>query len=115
MLLSEFTQFTGFYPTQEQWDEINALYMNCDDDKRTFCRRWRREYMLEKSRENALYIDEMQGDKAELAQHASEMRRAMLQIGIILNIAENDRNQEVIREFYTAYNSFMHKVNEITK
>lgn len=115
MLLSEFTQLTGFYPTQEQWDEINALYMNCDDDKRTFCRKWRKENMLEKSRENAFYIDEMQGDKVELAQHASEVRKAMLQIGIILNIAQNDKNQEVIREFYNAYNSFMKKVDEITK
>lgn len=115
MLLSEFTQLTGFYPTQEQWDEINALYMDSEDDKRTFCRRWRKEHMLEKSRENAFYIDEMQGDKAELAQHASEVRKAMLQIGMILNIAENDSNQEVIREFYTAYNSFMRKVDEITK
>lgn len=106
MLLSEFTKLTGFYPTQEQWDEINALYMNSEDDKRTFCRKWRKEHMLEKSMENALYIDNMQSDKVELAQHASEVRKAMLQIGIILNIAENDKNQEVIREFYNAYNSF---------
>lgn len=115
MLLSEFTQLTGFYPTQEQWDEINTLYMDSKDDKRTFCRKWRKKHMLEKGMENALYIDEMQWDKVELAQHASEVRRAMLQIGIILNIAENDRNQEVIREFYTAYNSFMRKVDEMTK
>ena len=115
MLLSEFTQLTGCYSTQEQWYEINALYMNCDDDKRTFCRKWSKEHMLDKSRANALYIDQMQYDRAELAQHASEVRKAMLQIGIILNIAENDKNQEIIREFYSAYNCFMKKVDEITK
>lgn len=115
MTLKEFTDRTNFYPTQVQWEQINEEYMNCTDDKDTFCRKWRKENMLEKSRENAFYIDEMQGDKVELAQHASEVRKAMLQIGIILNIAQNDKNQEVIREFYNAYNSFMKKVDEITK
>jgi hypothetical protein len=115
MTLKEFTDRTNFYPTQVQWEQINEEYMNCTDDKDTFCRKWRKENMLEKSRENAFYIDEMQGDKVELAQHASEVRKAMLQIGIILNIAQNDKNQEVIREFYNAYNSFMKKIDEITK
>lgn len=42
MLKQEFTDRTGYKPTEQEFEEINALYMATDDDKDTFCIKWKR-------------------------------------------------------------------------
>jgi hypothetical protein len=37
MTREEFTQRTGFYPCDEEWNEIYALYIACGMDEETFC------------------------------------------------------------------------------
>ena len=42
MLQSEFEARTGYRPTPQEFEEIEALYMATDDDKDTFCMKWKR-------------------------------------------------------------------------
>lgn len=42
MLLSEFTERTGYQPTQEEYEEIEREYMHSSSDKDEFCRMWKR-------------------------------------------------------------------------
>lgn len=42
MLKQEFTDRTGYTPTEQEFEEIDALYMATDDDKDTFCMKWKR-------------------------------------------------------------------------
>ena len=37
MMMEEFEKLTGFYPTSFLYEEIEKLYIECDEDKRKFC------------------------------------------------------------------------------
>ena len=41
MLKQEFIDRTGYKPTEQEFEEINTLYMATDDDKDTFCMKWK--------------------------------------------------------------------------
>lgn len=40
MMMSEFTERTGFEPTAEEYAEIEEAYYSFDGDKDAFCRHW---------------------------------------------------------------------------
>ena len=40
MLVSEFTELTGYAPTVEEYNEIESLYYAFDGDKFEFCKAW---------------------------------------------------------------------------
>lgn len=42
MMMSEFTERTGFEPTAEEYAEIEEQYYSFDGDKDAFCRHWKR-------------------------------------------------------------------------
>lgn len=42
MMMSEFTERTGFEPTYQEYREIEAEYMGCDVDKDKFCKDWKK-------------------------------------------------------------------------
>jgi len=44
MMMQEFTALTGYEPTAEEYDTIEADYMDFDGDKKTFCRLWKKLY-----------------------------------------------------------------------
>lgn len=113
MTLKEFTDRTNFYPTQVQWEQINEDYMNCTDDKDTFCRRWVKESLLDSSRESAFQLDWYRARREELAERQAELRRKMSYVDTVLNIASNADNRQFIQEFYRAYNSLMAKIDEL--
>ena len=57
MTQQEFTQRTGFYPTAEQFNAINELYMKSDKDKDAWCKEWKRNGGVEEySKANALEV-----------------------------------------------------------
>lgn len=113
MTLKEFTDRTNFYPTQVQWEQINEEYMNCTDDKNTFCRRWVKRSLLDASRDSAFRLDWYAARRNELVERQKELRNRMVNMDIILNIASNKDNQGLIQEFYRAYNALMSKIDEI--
>lgn len=113
MTLKEFTDRTNFYPTQVQWEQINEEYMNCTDDKDTFCRRWVKRSLLNSSRDSAFQLERYTARRNELVERQNELRKQMGYIDTILNIASNKDNQQLIQEFYRAYNSLMAKIDEI--
>lgn len=41
MLIQEFTQRTGYQPTEQEFKTIHNVYMATDDDKDTFCANWK--------------------------------------------------------------------------
>jgi citrate synthase len=43
MMMSEFIDRTGFEPTGNEYREIEAEYMAGDEDKDTFCKRWKKQ------------------------------------------------------------------------
>ena len=42
MTQQEFTNRTGYTPTPQEFEKINEVYMIVDDDKDTFCMKWKR-------------------------------------------------------------------------
>ncbi len=42
MTQQEFTNRTGYTPTAQEFEKINEVYMIVDDDKDTFCMKWKR-------------------------------------------------------------------------
>ena len=42
MTKQEFTERTGYKPTSQEFEKINEIYMTVDDDKDTFCMKWKR-------------------------------------------------------------------------
>lgn len=51
MMIQEFTALTGYEPTAEEYDVIEADYMDFDGDKKTFCRLWKKLYANKVSRQ----------------------------------------------------------------
>ena len=43
MMIEEFTERTGIRPTYDEYREIENEYMGCDEDKDTFCKRWKKQ------------------------------------------------------------------------
>ena len=61
MTMSEFIEMTGFKPTGEEYAEIEAEYMGCDEDKDTFCKQWKKHYGVERlMRMRARKIEELE-------------------------------------------------------
>ncbi len=42
MTKQEFETRTGYKPTAQEFEKINEVYMMVDDDKDTFCMKWKR-------------------------------------------------------------------------
>ena len=51
MMIQEFTALTGYDPTAEEYDVIEADYMDFDGDKKTFCRLWKKLHANKVSRQ----------------------------------------------------------------
>ena len=51
MMIQEFTALTGYEPTAEEYDTIEADYMDFDGDKKAFCRLWKKLYANKVSRQ----------------------------------------------------------------
>ena len=41
MTPKEFTERTGYTPTEEEYKQIEEMYMNTDLDKNEFCKGWK--------------------------------------------------------------------------
>lgn len=77
MMIQEFTALTGYEPTAEEYDIIEADYMDFDGDKKTFCRLWKKLY--------ANKVRRQQKTKAEFS-HKMQMRlEARERFNTILN------------------------------
>lgn len=40
MMIQEFASRTGYTPTSAEYKRIEQEYLDCDDDKDTFCAKW---------------------------------------------------------------------------
>lgn len=61
MTYTEFVQRTGYYPTDEQFAEINKAYMEGDEDKDDFCRYWKTHNgIMRSSKETAAKISTLE-------------------------------------------------------
>lgn len=69
MLYSEFAQRTGFYPTDDQFDnEIHPDYMKSDLSKDEFCAKWKKNHGKEFSKRNRDKIWSLQERNKKLTQ-----------------------------------------------
>ena len=79
MMIEEFEQRTGFYPTMQQYAAIERAYMDFDGDKDAFCKAYKKNVdgMAERiQREVSMDILKQERDHAaELAQRDAEISR----------------------------------------
>ena len=69
MLYIEFTERTGFYPTDAQFDnEIHPEYVESELNKDEFCAKWKRQHGREFSKRNRDEIWSLQEKNKKLTQ-----------------------------------------------
>lgn len=65
MMKSEFTERTGFEPTEAEYRDIEAEYMGCDIDKDEFCKQWKKQGGIQRMmRLRARRIEELESQLA---------------------------------------------------
>lgn len=77
MTQQEFTERTNFYPTAVQFAEIHTEYMQTDESKETFCRKWKAKDLQRASKENALLIDKLCADNLDLCAQVKELQKQL--------------------------------------
>ena len=74
MMRSEFIDRTGFEPTGDEYREIEAEYMAGDEDKDTFCKRWKRQGGVQRlMRLRANKIEELERRASNAEDYADEI------------------------------------------
>ena len=93
MMKSEFTERTGFEPTEAEYREIEAEYMGCDIDKDEFCKIWKKQGGIQRlMRLRARRIEEL---KAELVKEKNDYDRMDAQYCEKINRLNDEKNSEL--------------------
>ena len=93
MMKSEFTERTGFEPTEAEYREIEAEYMGCDIDKDEFCKIWKKQGGIQRlMRLRARRIEEL---KAELVKEKNDYDRMDTQYCEKINRLNDEKNSEL--------------------
>lgn len=91
MMMSEFTERTGFESSAEEYEKIEEQYYNFDGDKDAFCSNWLKQGgILRCCKERALKIEQLNSKILEL-EHMSRMEDKKLQQRIADLEAQLDR------------------------
>lgn len=93
MMKSEFTERTGFEPTEAEYREIEAEYMGCDIDKDEFCKTWKKQGGIQRlMRLRARRIEELE---AELVKKKNDYDRMGAQYCEKINRLNGEKNSEL--------------------
>lgn len=93
MMKSEFTERTGFEPTEAEYREIEAEYMGCDIDKDEFCKTWKKQGGIQRlMRLRARRIEELE---AELVKKKNDYDRMDAQYCKKINRLNGEKNSEL--------------------
>lgn len=93
MMKSEFTERTGFEPTEAEYREIEAEYMGCDIDKDEFCKTWKKQGGIQRlMRLRARRIEELE---AELVKKKNDYDRMDVQYCEKINRLNGEKNSEL--------------------
>lgn len=93
MMKSEFTERTGFEPTEAEYREIEAEYMGCDIDKDEFCKTWKKQGGIQRlMRLRARRIEELE---AELVKKKNDYDRMDTQYCEKINRLNGEKNSEL--------------------
>ncbi len=93
MMKSEFTERTGFEPTEAEYREIEAEYMGCDIDKDEFCKTWKKQGGIQRlMRLRARRIEELE---AELVKKKNDYDRMDTQYCEKINRLNDEKNSEL--------------------
>lgn len=93
MMKSEFTERTGFEPTEAEYREIEAEYMGCDIDKDEFCKIWKKQGGIQRlMRLRARRIEELE---AELVKEKNDYDRMDAQYCEKINRLNDEKNSEL--------------------
>ena len=98
MMKSEFTERTGFEPTEAEYREIEAEYMGCDIDKDEFCKTWKKQGGIQRlMRLRARRIEELEAELVKKndydrmdAQYCKKINRLNGEKNSELNILKHD-------------------------
>lgn len=98
MMKSEFTERTGFEPTEAEYREIEAEYMRCDIDKDEFCKTWKKQGGIQRlMRLRARRIEELEAELVKKndydrmdAQYCKKINRLNGEKNSELNILKHD-------------------------
>lgn len=93
MMKSEFTERTGFEPTEAEYREIEAEYMGCDIDKDEFCKTWKKQGGIQRlMRLRVRRIEELE---AELVKKKNDYDRMDTQYCEKINRLNDEKNSEL--------------------
>lgn len=93
MMKTEFTERTGFEPTEAEYREIEAEYMGCDIDKDEFCKTWKKQGGIQRlMRLRARRIEELE---AELVKKKNDYDRMDTQYCEKINRLNDEKNSEL--------------------
>lgn len=93
MMKSEFTERTGFEPTEAEYREIEAEYMGCDIDKDEFCKTWKKQGGIQRlMRLRARRIEELE---TELVKKKNDYDRMDAQYCEKINRLNDEKNSEL--------------------
>ncbi len=93
MMKSEFTERTGFEPTEAEYREIEAEYMGCDIDKDEFCKTWKKQGGIQRlMRLRVRRIEELE---AELVKKKNDYDRMDTQYCEKINRLNGEKNSEL--------------------
>ena len=94
MLMSEFTERTGFEPSLDEYNQIEEAYYNFDGDKDAFCKAFvENGEALKLNRDRVSYIRELESEAME-SEKAHKAEIAKLQAQIESLTKELDREME---------------------
>lgn len=93
MMKSEFTERTGFEPTEAEYREIEAEYMGCDIDKDEFCKTWKKQGGIQ--RPMRLRVRRIEELEAELVKKKNDYDRMDTQYCEKINRLNDEKNSEL--------------------
>ena len=131
MMIEEFEQRTGFYPTMQQYAAIERAYMDFDGDKDAFCKAYKknvdgmaeriqREVSMDILKQERDHADELARRDAEIASRDAEIERLKKELDRELEWKPTDgtgtnmsqERYEELLEICTGHNGDPHVMSE---
>ena len=107
MMMSEFIELTGFEPTGDEYSEIEAEYMNCNEDKQVFCKNWKKNGGIQRlCRLRVARIDELERQLRNKDRDIENRNHEIIELKSSIKTIENmvkekDEEIEGLRHEYT--------------
>lgn len=115
MTYNEFVERTNYYPTLDEFNNyINELYMDSEDDKDTFCKKFIKNHLSESSRRTVCKINELNNMYDRQVKYTEELDQKSNEL---LKVLRESKDREIaslkatIEELQNKLYSITHIIN----